>query len=129
MEAAMHQVSAATEFRSATVGIAAVTPPEVTAWREILAAPDADARFKRLLESRSAAGRLYGLAGVYLTDPDAFARALPRLAARDESVAVVEGCIVGSRPFGTLAREIALGSWSHQLRGAARPAPSSTASR
>jgi len=105
-------------FSGAYVGIAATTPPTVLAWRVLLAHPDADRIFKQLLADATLPGQLYGLAGVYFTDPPAFeALAAPYLV-RGDTIWTQFGCIVSLDPARMIAGRILDGTLPAELRGA-----------
>ena len=58
----------------------------VLAWRAILAHPQADETFKRLLQSAGIHGQLYGLCGIYFTDPEHIDAALAAYRASSKQI-------------------------------------------
>ncbi|MBI4606403.1 MAG: HEAT repeat domain-containing protein, partial [Planctomycetes bacterium] len=92
-------------FFGRTIGAGAACSDEAAAFRMLLARPDAAAAFKDLLERARLGGQLYGLCGLWHTDPVAFRAALPRYAASRELLTVQwYGCLVDRRPVGELVR-------------------------
>lgn len=73
---------------------------------------DAAATFRRLLNTGTPAARLYALLGLKMISPDEFNALLPAQLTNQTSVAVLSGCIMGHRYFGSVAKEIAAGHWN-----------------
>jgi len=85
----------ATTFESPHVGFAGVYSRGYLALRIVNRSVAADALFKRLIAEGSPAGQLYGLVGVYRTDPEYFRTVAPEFAAKRDSVSTMVGCIMG----------------------------------
>jgi hypothetical protein len=81
-------------FRDVAVGEAGTTPPEVRAFRKVLASPDGVRRFQRLVAAARPAGQLYALCGLFFLDPPAFDVELVRLERQDAKITEQQGCIV-----------------------------------
>ncbi|SRR6266568_2711333 len=94
---AERQLIAASSFKDVAVGLAATTPPEVHAYRALLAASDGVERFHHVLDHGTPAGQLYALCGLFFLDATAFDKEFARL---EESRAKVDeqvGCTVMRR--------------------------------
>lgn len=84
----------ATTFRDSEVGEAGTTPPEVRAFRILLADPDAAARFRRIAAGGTVAGRLYAACAFFFLDVPVFDAEVARLRAARGHVERQQGCIV-----------------------------------
>lgn len=91
-------LSGTEEFASAHVGVFGEPSCQVMAFQKLLRTRAADRAFAGLVENATLEGQLYGLAGLYLTDRDAFERHLPRYTVMNEPVQVELGCVVQSVP-------------------------------
>jgi len=61
--------------------------------------PDTAALFSDLTRRATPAGKLYGLCGLYLKDPNAFRKVLPPFMTSTEPVSIpYGGCIIGPKP-------------------------------
>lgn len=110
-------VQAADKFSGAYVGIAATTPPTVLAWRTLLAQPDADRSFKLLVADATLPGQLYGLAGVYFTDPPALESLAAPYLVRPDSIWTAFGCIESRDLARSIAGRILDGTLPAELQG------------
>jgi hypothetical protein len=100
------------------VGFAAVYSRGYIAMRLLQQSADADAAFKELVLTGTPAGRVYGLIGVYKTDPVYFQQAL--LTAPRGDVGVSSGCVLGDEPIRDLiARNDAFEVGRHETLDAA----------
>jgi hypothetical protein len=70
------------------------------AFQQLLQAPDAAARFHRLMESADLGGQLYALCGLYFVDSTAFAAHLGRLwrAHPDDSIQTISSDVMAPSP-------------------------------
>jgi hypothetical protein len=105
----------ADKFYGAHIGFGGTTPPVVHAYRDLLDHPEADASFKKLIESATMPGRLYGLAGVYFTDPSSLPDLSRRFLGSSESVPAFFGCILSDVQVKELAQRIVDGSLPREL--------------
>ena len=81
------------EFASTHVGYAGTLSRQAEAFEHVLASSQSAVLVSDLVEHGTTAGQLYGLMGLYLTDPEAFEREVPRFAASEEYVMTQFGCI------------------------------------
>lgn len=79
-------------FEDARVGYSGSLSKNVAAFRVILAEPDARKLFHGLVDDATTAGRLYGAAGIYFTDPPAFEAALAKIGSVGGDVDTQHGC-------------------------------------
>ncbi len=91
-------------FDDTHVGYSGELSPYVAAFRVVLADPNANAAFHGLVDRASPAGRLYGAAGLYFTDPASFESALARLAADGGNVTTQRGCDRSLEPVSAVIR-------------------------
>lgn len=101
---ALDVLRAADTFEDTHVGFGGELSRNVAAFRIVLAAPGASAAFHSLVDRATPAGRLYGAAGVYFSDPPAFDAALARLSAADGRVPTQHGCFRMEEPIATVIR-------------------------
>jgi hypothetical protein len=106
----------ADKFYGAHVGFGGITPPTVFAYRDLLDRPNADDSFKDLIKTATLPGRLYGLAGVYFTDPSSLPDLSRRFLESSESVPAFFGCILSDTQVKELAQRIVDGSLPRELR-------------
>ncbi len=106
----------ADKFYGAHIGFGGITPPTVYAYRDLLDHPNADDTFKELIEEGTMPGRLYGLAGVYFTDPSSLPDLSRRFLESSESVPAFFGCILSDTQVKDLAQRIVDGSLPRELR-------------
>ena len=106
----------ADKFYGAHIGFGGITPPTVYAYRDLLDHPNADDMFKELIEEGTMPGRLYGLAGVYFTDPSSLPDLSRRFLESSESVPAFFGCILSDTQVKDLAQRIVDGSLPRELR-------------
>jgi hypothetical protein len=104
------------KFYGAHIGFGGITPPTVYAYRDLLDQPNADDSFKELIEEGTMPGRLYGLAGVYFTDPSSLPELSRRFLESSESVPAFFGCILSDAQVKDLAQRIVDGSLPRELR-------------
>ena len=108
-------LKSADKFYGAHIGFGGTTPPAVHAYRDLLDHPKADASFKKLIESATMPGRLYGLAGVYFTDPSSLPDLSKRFLGSSEAVPAFFGCILSDLQVKELAQRIVDGSLPREL--------------
>ena len=104
-------------FSASAVGIVATTPAEVEAFRILLGQPGAKERFKQLLQDASRAGKLYALAGLYLTDRKTFDAEVGGFEGSGEPVGTMTGCVVFPTTVGAIVEEIRSGKLPRELDG------------
>jgi hypothetical protein len=87
-------------------------------WRLISNSPRADSVFKELVYSDNIRypALLYGLAGVYSTDPRFFAEGLPRVSTVTDSVAISLNCVKMRVPVASLIDDLRAGAWTRRLQ-------------
>lgn len=91
------------------------TPPSaVRAWRRLAVAHDT-AAFTRLLDARSAAARLYGLAGLRRLAPSLAERASLRMRGSADTVFVNWACAEERVPLSSAVRELDVPGWADTL--------------
>jgi hypothetical protein len=89
-------------FESPHIGFGGVYSRGYLALRIVSRSRDADALFKRLIREGTAAGQIYGLIGVYRTDPSYFRSVASTFASKRTYVPTMVGCIMGSERMGEL---------------------------
>ena len=121
---AEHELGAAPGVEPPRYASCLGTPRLTEAWQLVARAPDAAARFRRVLATGSRAGRLYALAGLRAADPRAFGAALPAALA-DTAPMPWRGPAGpwGERHAAAVAREIAGGGVTAALAAAPRVRP------
>lgn len=103
-------------FYAASVGYAGLTPPQVLAWQVVLHDPHAVQIFKTLSGDLSTnAGRLYGLAGLYVVDRDEYRVMATELRRWGGIVSTMQGCIVSDRSAADIIAEMDQGEWSREF--------------
>ena len=105
-------------FVSARVGPTGMISKEGLAWRVLFESPARDSLFKALLASDSRPAQLYALAGLFLTDHDAYVRGAAHQRAEGGDVATLYGCIGGRGAVTDILREMDGGMWTRQFLGA-----------
>jgi hypothetical protein len=105
----------ADKFYGAHIGFGGITPPTVYAFRDLLDHPKADDSFKKLIESAMMPGKLYGLAGVYFTDPSSLPGLSQQFLESSETVPTLFGCILCDVEVKELAQRIVDGSLPNEL--------------
>lgn len=80
-------------FSSSTVGYADVVTREQRAWARIREEPDAAEQFRALADSSNPAAVLWGLAGLYRSDPSAFRKARQHYQEDSRRVSIHVGCV------------------------------------
>lgn len=96
-------------FATERVGLAEVIPAEATAFWTIHQTEDAAAAFESLLDAPTIAGRLYGLAGLYLADTRTFAMVLERYSTEGRGVMTARGPFASFVPCRSVAARIESG--------------------
>lgn len=86
-----------------TVGFLVARSRGYLAMRILRRSVNADAAFKELLQSGTPAGQLYGLCGLYHSDPIRFSSALPRYRADTGTVEMFWGCIIDTHKVSEIA--------------------------
>jgi hypothetical protein len=104
------------------IGPAGITSTQALAWRVVFQSPAADSVFRSLLIDATRPGQLYALAGLFLTDPAAYARAAAEQRAQGGEVQTQLGCIVSRQPVAVLLNQLDRGEWSAEFI-AGRPLP------
>ena len=104
-------------FMGASVGFGGITPETVLAFRTLLEHSQGNKYFELLLSRASLPGQLYGLAGIYLTDPQALPEAAQPYLNSSAEVPVIFGCIGGSMAVKDLADQIIDGTLPTELQG------------
>jgi hypothetical protein len=97
--AAYERLRTAERFEESFVGIAGQPSELVAALRILRADSAADAAFKSLLETATAAGQLYALCGIYFTDPESFPSMIESFRERKDPVMLQSGCLIFGTPF------------------------------
>ena len=111
----------AVAFDAARIGYAGLTPAEVLAWRVVYQSQARDSVFRNLLETATAPGRLYALAGLRFSlyvlgaDSSKYWLASKRLRQSKTRVLTMVGCIGSMTPQDELVREIDSGSWTQDF--------------
>ena len=111
----------AVSFDGAQIGFAGLTPVEVLAWRVVYQSQARDSIFRNLLETATAPGRLYALAGLRFslyvvgTDSSGYWLASRRLRQSKVRVLTMVGCIGSFTPQDKLVEEIDSGSWTQEF--------------
>ena len=108
-------------FFGAHVGFGGITPPAVLAFRVLLDDPRGDYLFKSLVCKATIPGRLYGLAGIYFTDPAAFEREIELYLESCGMVKTMFGCIVADQEIRVIAERILRGELPAELAGIVKP--------
>jgi hypothetical protein len=93
-------------------GIAGTTTQEGHAVAAICQMTNGVAMFKRLLDEKGTAQKLYGLLGLHLLKAPEVKTVLPPLLASQDNVQVLRGCIAGEQEVGQVAREIKNDQWT-----------------
>lgn len=102
-EQALQTLLSARTFQDVEIGSRGGISNGVKAFRVLLKDPAGDRAFKELLENGSKPGQLYGLCGVYFTDPASFRAAAERLHdAPTETVPYEVGGTMGEELVSTL---------------------------
>ena len=108
---------AAPFFSDACVGFACIPPPTVEGFRVLIEEPEADAAFEALLAEANLEGQLFGLVGIYFTDPTRFDRYAAPYRRSNVKVDFRSGCVGRRTTARELTGEIADGSLPHSIRG------------
>jgi hypothetical protein len=90
-------------FEMPAIGIGGARSPGYLAMRILRRSIAADDAFKELVRSGTIAGQMYGLCGLYHTDPMAFATAVPRFRSASVTVAFSSGCVTTPDPVSKIA--------------------------
>ena len=115
---AEYQVLLATDtFKGAFEGFGGLTPETVLAFRTLLEHSQGNRYFELLLARATLPGQLYGLAGIYITDPQALPEAAQPYLNSGAEVPVIFGCIGGSMAVRDLADRIIDGTLPAELQG------------
>ena len=103
-------------FTGDRIGAAGRTPLHVLAWHDLLNYRQATSCFKGLITHAALPGQLYGLAGLYFTDPVSLkALAIPYLKRQDPVLTIVT-CMTGHVPACAIVERIVDGAWPEELR-------------
>jgi len=109
LEDAYSLLRSGTAFIPLCLGVEGVLSAQTLAYREILDHERADEHFKALLDSEQTPGRLYGLMGLYFTDPDSFSTEIPAYLDSEEPLPMWVGNALISGETSLVAAGIASG--------------------
>ncbi len=104
-------------FTGDRIGPLGRTPLHVTAWRELLNHHKATNCFKSLIARATLPGQLYGLAGLYFTDPVCLKVLAAPYFKRQDAVYTIVTCVAGNVPADVIVERIVDGTWPEALRG------------
>ena len=96
-------------FTVGGIGFAGTLSQQEKAFRRLLEQPAPIEQCKKLLSEAELPGQLYGLLGLRLLDPKAFAASLPRYKASRLEVRTMRGCVVMQVAAAKVAGEIEKG--------------------
>lgn len=127
---AYRQLLHANIFNLGGAGFASTMTPEEKGFRAILKSPRSIMLFQQLLQEGNPEGQLYALYGLYLEEPDAFAREAERLKnddgppARSEGMMTVEkgkirfakGCIFSRQDRRLIIEQMAKGDFDSSFK-------------
>ena len=109
-------------FTGDRVGAAGITPTHLSAWRSLLSSRHATRHFRRLIATGSLPAQLYGLAGLYYSDPASVSLMAAPYIRSLESVPTLFACFAGATPVREIAEGIVTGAWPEALlRGQSYP--------
>jgi hypothetical protein len=96
-------------FGTDSLGFVGIPSDQVLAFRLLLRERAVDRAFKALEKQATLAGRLYGLTGLYLTDPVYFYLVAGPYLFRSEKIYLYSGCVPQEVAIGELAIDIFIG--------------------
>jgi len=105
----------ADRFYGAQIGYSQATPSTVLAWRVIFESPSADSTFKAIVASATLSGKLYALAGLYITDSVAYRAAVHGLRAGGGFVPTFIHCDVSDWSLEALLADMDRGLWTDEF--------------
>ena len=105
------ELASVVKFENEAVGFAGLPSRGAVAFAAIYNSPDAEDRFRDLLDHGTPAARLYALTGLRAFDPIEFDRAAAKLCTRTDPVSTMRGCTGVDLPFGELVTQIDDGAW------------------
>jgi hypothetical protein len=105
-------------FAFGGVGIAGTTSPGEIAFARVLNGKSARTDFVEATEKGTPAAKCYGLVGLRVTDPSAFEQAAQRLAARNDEVQTMAGCMMMKESIGAVIASIRKGNYDEAARQA-----------
>jgi len=115
LPAAVRVLERADRLYGAQVGYAGQRPPEALAWSAVARSAVAESAFKMLAASPSRPTRLYALAGLHRTDPDAYRGLAATERALGGTVPTVVGCLAQDVPVARIVNEMDEGKWTTEL--------------
>lgn len=101
---AFEYLRTAERLETPSFGIAGLPSYGFVALRILSRSRDADAAYKELIHSGTMPGQLYGLIGVYRSDPLFFATAVRPYVDRPGEILVSEGCVIGKQDIAPIVR-------------------------
>jgi hypothetical protein len=101
-ERALDLLLGATRFTDDAIGYAGDTPDEVLALRVLWHERDPHAAFAHLARHGTLPGKLFGLCGLWYTDPALFLSAAAPLRGSETLVPIQMGCTGGEMPLGEI---------------------------
>ncbi len=104
VQTAFETLRAAGTFESAHIGENGNISDNVKAFRLILHNPQATRLFHELVAAARLPGKLYGLCGLYFTDPGSFQNEVAKFASDRTSIPTLDGCIVDQKPVDEIVR-------------------------
>ena len=113
---AYEALKAETVFASAAVGPAGVPSRQARHLRTLSAEPGATTALASLWREAEPAGRLYALAGQYLSDPEAYRANVHVLIGDTTPILTLYGCFGMKTTVGAIAQEIAKGELPTSFR-------------
>jgi hypothetical protein len=108
------------EFAFGGVGVAGIESQGERFFRGVMSEPNALTRFKKILETGTAAARLYALCGIRLLSEKDFAADAESLLKSNETVTTIGGCIISKQRVAEVARQISAGSFDASLKNPPR---------
>jgi hypothetical protein len=109
-DAALEVLRTTDTFAGTHVGFGGEPSEQACAFATLIREPDADALFKSLVAGGSLAGQLYGLCGIFYTDPEAFRRTLEPYRGATDSVNTLDGCIGGRKRISDIVEHVGPGA-------------------
>ena len=122
-DSALAHLASADLFTTYYAGLAEDPTYHGAAFRTLHKSPDASDRFARLVVEGSPAGRLYGLAGLWLADSAGYRVALPNYLSRADTVEVLYGCFMMHRAPHEAVQDVEEGWIASELAGLPLPDP------
>jgi len=105
----------ADRFTSAAVGPGAIMSTYALAWRVVAQSSAPDSVFRAILATGSRPGKLYALAGLFLTDRATYARSSFYERLQGGQVLTQMGCIVGEQQVTSILDGMDRGEWTREF--------------